>query len=669
VDGSVASVSYPAAGGLPAETVTATYDTTGRPLTSIGLDTYVAATTYYAFGAVNERILGSGTKRVRITTAVEEATTRLTQSTVDTENQSTPDSWTNQFTEAYSHDAAGNVKGVNEVSAANQCFSYDGLRQLTEAWTTTATTCQATPTQAVVGGADPYWTSYRYGPTGDRTTETRHRASGDTVRTYTYPAAGAGQPHTLRSVAITGAATGTDTYTYDAAGNTLTRAIAGKPGQTLTWDAEGHLATIADSGGTTRYVYTADGQRLLAKEPMGTTLYLGTQEVRAVGSTVTATRYYGKTAVRTAAGGLTWQTNDHHGTGQVSIAAATLAVTRRRLDPYGNPRASAPVAWPTSRGFVNGTIDPTGLTHLGAREYEPEAGRFISDDPITNTGTPLQMNGYNYGNNNPVALSDPAGTEPGSWCLDSICGQANTMTQTSHPMEVGFIGNAARKRSARPLACTGGEHSGGCGRNDFSFSCSAQAPEGQRCSHSPNQQSAIGDLRGQVEEIIKNAGPMAAICYVGVAGWCPDGVDKATSAWCWHYGALDCLAGYLALDVAREFVEQLIAEGRLNARDEGKINAFRHMFGMAYLIHINGMSPTQALQLGVAHEMDGTFGGQRWGDDESLMDLHHNFLGATVAVGLPRVASHKLLVDSVLAVVMAATPNCTSCPFTQTLPG
>jgi hypothetical protein len=42
----------------------------------------------------------------------------------------------------------------------------------------------------------------------------------------------------------------TATFTYDAAGNTLTR-----PGATLTWDAEGRLATNTDATGTSSYVY------------------------------------------------------------------------------------------------------------------------------------------------------------------------------------------------------------------------------------------------------------------------------------------------------------------------------------------------------------------------------------------------------------------------------
>ncbi|GAA2362572.1 RHS repeat-associated core domain-containing protein [Dactylosporangium salmoneum] len=417
VDGSAATLTYPAAGDLPAETVTTTYDSTGLPLTLTSpTTTYVAGTSYYDLGAPYQQIIGSAGKRIRQTTTIDQATGRLVAAATDTENQSTPNTWVERLTETYGYDSAGNVTSAKETSAnavvANECFQYDTLRELTEAWTTTAGTCQTTPTQAVVGGADPYWTSYQYQQTtGNRTTETKHAATGDTIRTYTYPASGtnAVRPHTITSIASTGAVNGTDSYTYDNTGNALTRAIAAGPNQTLTWDNEGHLATVTDTTGTTKYTYDPGGNRLLAINPQGTTVYLAGLELHQQGTTTTATRYYGGIAVRSTVGGLSWMSADPHGTGTLAINATTLTTTHRRLDPYGNPRATTSVAWPSTRGFVNGTIDNTGLTHLGAREYEPATGRFISDDPITDPADPQQINGYSYAANNPNTGSDPSG--------------------------------------------------------------------------------------------------------------------------------------------------------------------------------------------------------------------------------------------------------------------
>jgi RHS repeat-associated protein len=411
-DGSTAAVGYPTAGGMAAETVTFSYDNTGRPLTMTGQDTYIAATTYYPFGPAYQQILGTGPRRVRLTTTIDEPAGRLTQHTAETENQTTPGTWVEQLTENYGYDPAGNVKNITEIRAgatvSNQCFGYDALTQLTEAWTTTGA-CQTTPAQSAVGGPDPYWNSYRYNPTGTRTLDIRHASTGDTTRTYTYPAAGQAQPHTLQSVATSGATTGTDSYTYDPAGNLRTRSLAGQPGQTLTWDAEGRLASVSDSASTAGYLYDAAGNRLIARDTTGATLYIGNTEVhRDITGAITVTRLYGTVAVRTTAGGLAWLAADHHGTGQLAIKATDLTVTRRKTDPYGNPRSGQP-PWPTTHGFVNGTADPTGLTHLGSREYEPTTGRFISVDPVFDPGNPQQMNNYTYAGNSPVTNSDPTG--------------------------------------------------------------------------------------------------------------------------------------------------------------------------------------------------------------------------------------------------------------------
>jgi len=445
VDGSPATKTYPNAGGLAAETVTFTYDTAGRPLTVAGLDTYVADTSYYGFGPVYQQVLGSGTKKVRRTSTVEEATGRTTGSLTETQNQVNTANWDERLNQTYAFDNAGNVTAAKETSAgtvvANECFKYDGLRELTEAWTTTAAACQATPAQGIVAGADSYWSSYVYQlTTGNRTTETKHATTGDTTRTYTYPASGSTsvRPHTITNVTSTGAATGTDAYTYGNSGNTGTRNLAGGPNQTLTWDNEGHLATVADAGGTTGYTYDADGNRLVAVDPAGTTVFLPGFDLRLQSGSTTCTRYYSDVAVRSTAGGLTWTATDQHATGTLAINATTLAVTRRRLDPFGNPRASG-VVWPSNRGFVDGVQDSTGLTHLGAREYEPATGRFISDDPVTDTADPLQINGYVYAAANPATNSDADGLKTCSGAED--CG-----TDLSHGNSA--YGNGSTKRSS-----------------------------------------------------------------------------------------------------------------------------------------------------------------------------------------------------------------------------
>ncbi|MFC8708831.1 polymorphic toxin-type HINT domain-containing protein [Streptomyces sp. NPDC057197] len=111
--------------------------------------------------------------------------------------------------------------------------------------------------------------------------------------------------------------------------------------------------------------------------------------------------------------------SDQHGTATTEVTAdAAQEVTHRKTNIFGGPRGTQPPKWAGDKGFVGGTNDAdTGLVHLGAREYDPSTGRFISVDPLMDLNDPQQINGYTYGDNNPVSLSDPAGTRP-----EGICG-------------------------------------------------------------------------------------------------------------------------------------------------------------------------------------------------------------------------------------------------------
>lgn len=98
--------------------------------------------------------------------------------------------------------------------------------------------------------------------------------------------------------------------------------------------------------------------------------------------------------------------------------AANQPVTRRAFKPFGEARGPKPTSWPDSRSYLGAGIDDTatGLTHLGAREYDQANGRFISADPLLDITDPLQMNGYSYAKNSPVSTSDPDGLKPVTDC-------------------------------------------------------------------------------------------------------------------------------------------------------------------------------------------------------------------------------------------------------------
>ncbi|MFD1082265.1 RHS repeat domain-containing protein [Micromonospora andamanensis] len=422
-DGSIKKVILPMLGSdLWGETLNFTYTNLGQRDTVKGWTTYVGKTEYNELGEVAQVEMEERVgKRLAFTPYYEEDTRRLTKTLVERDKPESP--FANDLT--YQYDHVGNVRAITDRTIGHeqdrQCFDYDQLRRMTRAWTA-AQDCTVAPSTSTVGGPAPYWHSYSYDAIGNRKKLVRHGVGGaaDSTSTYAYPTPGDGvaRPHAVTSV-VTGSTTAT--YGYDETGNMTSR--PGPSGtQTLAWDDEGRLASIASGAQRTDYRYDADGEVLIRRDPGKVTLFLASGEVTVDTATGSkrGTRVYDGIGVRTASG-LTWTVADRHGTNTVAIHSGTLEVTPRRTDPFGNPRGTNS-AWPAGdRGFVGGFTNlGTGLVRLGAREYDPLLGRFISVDPIIDPADPQQMNAYAYSNNNPATMSDPDGLRFS--CPDGDCG-------------------------------------------------------------------------------------------------------------------------------------------------------------------------------------------------------------------------------------------------------
>jgi RHS repeat-associated protein len=423
-DGTELSYTDQAAGGLPAETVTTAYDSAGNPVSLSGASTYVSSLSYTGLEQPQQYALGTSSAPVSVTDSYDPQTGDITEQQVASGASATVVDDLH-----YAYDAGGLITSEADTPAGAtadtnvQCFSYDYLGRLSEAWAQGSTGCASNPTSASEGGPAPYLEQYSYNTENDLTGVSSTATSGTvTTTSYGYPAAGHAQPHAVSSASVTvgSGSPSTVTYGYDTSGD-LTSVANSAGSQALTWSDNGQLSqiTVTPAGGSaqdTGFVYDASGDELIRSDPGSVTLYLSDEELVLTTSTgaVTGIRYYGlggaPIAARTGTD-LVWLAGDSQDTESVTIDASSLAVTRRWYDPYGNPAGTVPSAFPDGeKGFVGGTADSaTGLTDLGAREYQPGTGSFISPDALLAPYVPEDLNPYAYSKDDPASLSDPTG--------------------------------------------------------------------------------------------------------------------------------------------------------------------------------------------------------------------------------------------------------------------
>lgn len=441
VDGSPATRVIPAMGGIAAETLTWSYGAVGNPTGLAGINTY-GTFQYTAIGQLAQ--VGRGGTTTLSTAFAYDAATGNTSEIKDTTVAGGIS--TVQADRVYTRNNAGDVTGIATTGATGtdkQCFNYDYLHDLTQAWTPTSGNCATAPTATTIGGAAPYWTNYTIDPaTGNRTQVIHNPVTSTGAATtdmYAYPAATAAHPHAVQTVTHTGGATGTTSYSYDATGNTTVR-----PGQSLTYDNAGKLSKVTIGSAAQTSIYDATGTLLLQSDPTnGTTLYLGETELHvATGSTsASAVRTYSDgslpTAERTTKAGVSgstilWLSGDANHTAALEVNPVSGAITHRYLDPYGNSRGTA-IAWSSGHTYLNAPTNPfAALVQLGARAFDAILGRFTSVDPVLASQNPQQNNGYAYSANGPISSSDPDGKcyHAGSDFLDfhTICGGGSGTT-------------------------------------------------------------------------------------------------------------------------------------------------------------------------------------------------------------------------------------------------
>jgi RHS repeat-associated protein len=172
-----------------------------------------------------------------------------------------------------------------------------------------------------------------------------------------------------------------------------------------TFDGDGRLVRKTISGvGTTTYVYDGQGRQIGLTKPNDSPQWsayglglLGYASVQEAGNS----------------GGYPWRFFIADGHGDIRLVTKWHGgvEAQYKYDAFGQVR------WgyqPQGDDFTfgGGTHAEGGLSHMGARYYDPQTGRFISRDPLAGYAGTQSLNRYVFGLNNPTRYSDPSGLCP-----------------------------------------------------------------------------------------------------------------------------------------------------------------------------------------------------------------------------------------------------------------
>jgi RHS repeat-associated protein len=190
--------------------------------------------------------------------------------------------------------------------------------------------------------------------------------------------------------------------TYDNNGNVLSDGA-----NTFVWDAKNRLESINGAG----FAYDALGRRV--KNAAGNAvLYDGLNAVQEISS-------IGPVANQLTSGSVDELLSRSDGSGTVvpltdalgSVIAVTdvsgAIQTQYTFDPFGNTTGTG-ASSSNPYQFTSRENDGNGIYYYRARYYNPQFGRFISEDPISFAGG---INHYAYAYDSPTRFFDPSGKD------------------------------------------------------------------------------------------------------------------------------------------------------------------------------------------------------------------------------------------------------------------
>ena len=411
-DGTVISYAYDADSRLtsvsmPGQTITYAYDASGN-LTGI---TDPSGTTTMSYDKLGRRLTRTDPSGKTIAFTYTPAG-RLKTMTYPGGNVVT-----------YAYDTAGRPSTITDWEGNQTSFQYDSVNRVTQATLPNGTRTSYTYDAAgrvvarvsqTSGGAVLAGYTYGYDAAGHITSVQRSEPTTpvffDSSAKYSYDPIN----HVL-TANVDGVAT---SYTFDLKGNVITKTSA--TGTTsFTFDALNRLTSVSDGTNTTTYTYDGAGNRL-AKTFNGTK----TQYVREGGTVYCTLDGAGNVQSYNVYAGALLYTLDaagaikvYHGDERGSVVAITDAsqnvVQSYSYDPYGKVvGATGSLANAFQYVGANGVMaDEDGLYQMQARYYDPDARRFISEDPL---GLSAGLNLYAYASGDPIGRTDPEGEDDNS---------------------------------------------------------------------------------------------------------------------------------------------------------------------------------------------------------------------------------------------------------------
>jgi RHS repeat-associated protein len=211
-------------------------------------------------------------------------------------------------------------------------------------------------------------------------------------------------------------------YLYDANGNRTDKLDAnGNTLQHIVWDQKNRIKSVTQGGQTTLMAYDPDDYRISKQAATQDSFYLEGKHLEAIygGNGALKQKYLRGAVVDELLYGYSYDSN-----GKATPATyqhdQVTSVTEEtdpngnvlasfKYDPFGNVLGQTGTPQSDLRYTGRNFDSDSGLYYYRARYYDPEIGRFISEDP---KGFDAGINFYAYANNNPLSLNDPTGFDP-----------------------------------------------------------------------------------------------------------------------------------------------------------------------------------------------------------------------------------------------------------------